>query len=447
MSIENDLTMKRKSLFWLILFLGVNVSVFAQKKTILEGFIKYGNTQQITLFTIENGKLKECETAMVKQDRSYNFTFVPERPGFYALGDKQKNFPIYMKGGEKIQLNLYKDGVVFMGKNTKENKALYQWEKYLNDMRAMSGKEITYKEFFPWLTKFVTKIDSLKGVLTSGNRVFDKLLHRKMDYDVDYYAIMFLMSPRSLQPQRSDWPAFYDTILSDEKFATDELLSLPGGANILMTYYNFTYRIDAPKKGEEAFHNASLRGEVLLYVFSIRAKYYSEYEDFIKENGNILTENQKERAKIIAAKLYPSLVGKKGNFTYPDVNGKEVSLSDFEGKVVVVDVWTTTCGACFAQYVYLTKLVEELQGKDVVFVGISLDREKDKQKWMNVVKEKYLEGIQLYASDQSQFAKDYNITGVPRFIVFDKKGCVVKEEAPRPSDPLLKEIIETELKK
>ena len=108
---------------------------------------------------------------------------------------------------------------------------------------------------------------------------------------------------------------------------------------------------------------------------------------------------------------------------------------------------TTTCGACFAQYVYLTKLVEELQGKDVVFIGISLDRKKDKQKWMDVVKEKHLEGIQLYASDQSQFAKDYNITGVPRFIVFDKKGCVVKEEAPRPSDPLLKEIIETELKK
>ena len=147
----------------------------------------------------------------------------------------------------------------------------------------------------------------------------------------------------------------------------------------------------------------------------------------------------------MAAKLHPSFVGRKGNFTYPDVSGKDVSLSDFEGKVVVVDVWTTTCGACFAQHVYLSKLEEEIQSKDVVFIGISLD--KDQQKWMNVVKEKGLDGIQLYASDKSQFAKDYNITGVPRFIVFDKKGCVVKEEAPRPSDPRLKEMIEAELKK
>ena len=58
-----------------------------------------------------------------------------------------------------------------------------------------------------------------------------------------------------------------------------------------------------------------------------------------------------------------------------------------------------------------------------------------------------MEGIQLHAGDQSQFAKDYHIIGVPRFVVFDKKGCDVMEEAPRPTDPRLKKIIESELQK
>ena len=67
-----------------------------------------------------------------------------------------------------------------------------------------------------------------------------------------------------------------------------------------------------------------------------------------------MTEDQKERAKQIATKLYPSLAGQPArNFTYTDVNGEKVSLSDFKGKVVVVDVWTMTCGACLAQHIYL----------------------------------------------------------------------------------------------
>ena len=433
--------MKKESL--LLLLLCVNMIVFAQKKTSLEGFVKCKKMPQVTLFAIENGKEKECVTTMVKQDSSYQLTFILEKPGFYVIGNKRKNFPVYVKGGEKIHVDLFEHEAVLRGKKTRENKALYQWEKYVNDLRAMSGREVTYKKFFPWLTKFVTKIDSLKSVIKSGNPVFDELLYKKMDYDVDYYAMIFLMS--SKRPPRSDWPGYYDTILADEKFASNELLLLPKGLDILIMYYNYTYEIDAPNEGEAFFSNPRLRGELLLYLFSVRAKYYSDYDEFILKNSKMLTEYQKERAKVVAVKLHPSLVGQKGNFTYPDVNGKEVSLSDFEGKVVVVDVWTTTCGACFAQYFYLNKLEKEVQGKEVVFIGISLD--KDRQKWMNVVKEKGLDGIQLYASDKSQFAKDYNITGVPRFIVFDKKGCVVKEEAPRPSDPRLKEMIEAELKK
>lgn len=435
--------MKKKRLSVLLLLLCVNIVVFAQKKTVLEGFAKYKNASQITLFAIENGKVKECVTTSVKQDNSYQMTFVPEKPGFYVIGNKQKNHPIYIKGGEKIHLDLFRNEVVLKGKNTRENRALYQWEKYVKDLRVMSGKRVAHEDFFPCLTKFVAKIDSVKKAIKSGNPVFDELFYKKIDYDVDYCAMMFLLSSR--KPPRSDWPAYYDIILADEKFISDELLLLPEGLSTLIMYYNYTYYVDVPKEGEAFFTNTRLRGELLLYLFSIRARYYSDYEEFISENSKILTEEQKERAKVMAAKLHPSFVGRKGNFTYPDVSGKDVSLSDFEGKVVVVDVWRTTCGACFAQHVYLSKLEEEIQSKDVVFIGISLD--KDQQKWMNVVKEKGLDGIQLYASDKSQFAKDYNITGVPRFIVFDKKGCVVKEEAPRPSDPRLKEMIEAELKK
>lgn len=49
--------------------------------------------------------------------------------------------------------------------------------------------------------------------------------------------------------------------------------------------------------------------------------------------------------------------------------------------------------------------------------------------------------------DGARIARDYEIKGIPRFMLFDKKGNVVTENAPRPSNPMLKKMIEEELKK
>lgn len=55
--------------------------------------------------------------------------------------------------------------------------------------------------------------------------------------------------------------------------------------------------------------------------------------------------------------------------------------------------------------------------------------------------------VQLFASGWSDIAKVYEIKGIPRFMVFGKDGKIVNTDAPRPSDPELKELIDTELKK
>lgn len=88
-----------------------------------------------------------------------------------------------------------------------------------------------------------------------------------------------------------------------------------------------------------------------------------------------------------------------------------------------------------------------MYGTDVVFIGVSVDEAKDKQKWLDFVEKEELKGVQLLASGWSKITKDYKITGIPRFMVFDRKGNVVTVDAPRPSDPALKKMLEEELKK
>ena len=231
--------MKKISL--LLWVLCTSVTLFAQKSTTVKGFVKHKRTPEITLFEVENGDMKVCATATMGRDSSYSFTFVPKKTGFYAVGDRRMSFPIYVKGGEEINIDLLEKKAMLTGKNTKENQALYQWEDFANNIRYQSivtmVAQTTYKEFFPEFTQFITKIDSIKGAIKSGDPKFDELIRKKIDYDVDYYAMMFLMTPRTAHPQRSDWPTYYDSILSEEKFSSDDLLLFPTGFDLLIMYF------------------------------------------------------------------------------------------------------------------------------------------------------------------------------------------------------------------
>ena len=88
-----------------------------------------------------------------------------------------------------------------------------------------------------------------------------------------------------------------------------------------------------------------------------------------------------------------------------------------------------------------------MKGKNVVFIGVSLDEAKNRDKWKKFLTDEQLPGIQLFAGPNSKITKDYKITGIPRFMVFDRDGKVVEANAPRPSDPALKALLQQVLDK
>lgn len=131
------------------------------------------------------------------------------------------------------------------------------------------------------------------------------------------------------------------------------------------------------------------------------------------------------------------------DFNYPDIEGNEISLTSFKGDLVYVDVWATWCGPCKAEIPSLQKLETDYHGKDITFMSVSVDT--DKEAWEKMVAEKELGGVQLWADGWSKITKDYAIVGIPRFLLFDAKGNVISTNAPRPSSDEIRELLEVNL--
>ena len=163
----------------------------------------------------------------------------------------------------------------------------------------------------------------------------------------------------------------------------------------------------------------------------------------IAQEGMMLTQyyNQKAAAKKVEGTLAPS-------FDYENHKGGKTKLEDLRGKYVYIDVWATWCGPCRAEIPHLKKVEEKYHGKNIEFVSISVDVDKDHEKWQKFVVDKQLGGIQLFADKNwnSDFIKAFGINAIPRFLLIDPTGKVVKADAPRPSSNTLVELLDTLVK-
>lgn len=168
--------------------------------------------------------------------------------------------------------------------------------------------------------------------------------------------------------------------------------------------------------------------------------FISSEKEHIAQFEKDIQEQHQEQLNINAA-LSPGMASPQ--FTdYVNYKGGKSSLADFKGKYVYIDVWATWCIPCIYEMPYMIEVEKEYEGKNIHFIGLSIDRKKDEDKWRKMIVDKELLGTQLLADNEidSQFIQDYYIQGIPRFILLDPQGNIVTYDAPRPSEPRLKEL-------
>ncbi len=112
------------------------------------------------------------------------------------------------------------------------------------------------------------------------------------------------------------------------------------------------------------------------------------------------------------------------NFSLKDVlQGKEYSLSQFRGKVVVINFFTFFCGPCREEMPDLNKLNNELKGRGLVTLGIALSSDPTQIRFL--VKQLGLEYPVLTGNDKVSDAYG-SIAVVPTTVIIDKQGNIAQ---------------------
>lgn len=117
------------------------------------------------------------------------------------------------------------------------------------------------------------------------------------------------------------------------------------------------------------------------------------------------------------------------DFTLEGIDGKQVSLSDFRGKWVILDFWGSWCPWCIKGFPALKEAYKEYAGK-VEVIGIDCGDTKDV--WKDAVAKYELPWVQVYNPRESGLTDQYGIQGFPTKFIIDPQGnianCTVGED-------------------
>tara|TARA_B100001057_G_C22555328_1_gene835070 strand:+ start:309 stop:818 length:510 start_codon:yes stop_codon:yes gene_type:complete len=109
------------------------------------------------------------------------------------------------------------------------------------------------------------------------------------------------------------------------------------------------------------------------------------------------------------------------NITFFDLNKKTIKLTDYRGKLVLLNFWATWCAPCKEEMPSLDTLKANPALDNIEIFPINMGKENLK-KSKEFFKDLDIKNLNIYLDNVSTLAKDFNLRGLPTTILFNKNG-------------------------
>lgn len=438
--------------------------------TTINGTIQ-GLQNQYILIKNELPEFIEPDTIQLDENGSFMYTIKIDKPAYYGVLIGRDLIQLYLRPNDtlniKAPLEQLLDKLQFSGKSAIYNN--YLLKSYKHEQRIQSS---IYKFFNAPENLVVSRLDSLREM---DYKKIESFSSNFLNLDAYFVKIEKARALYSWALNRTIYPKYFDyvfgkngatlsqnysTYLSELDLNDSSLLVIPQFRRFLNNYFvDKLTELEKESSNEEMANLSSRILKVQDYFVSTKIRDFMCFElvkNQIKYFGNRDADTiLNSFGSICKNKKYIQFIENKfgewnhlnrgkiaEDFTFINQRGDSISLSNFKGKYVLIDVWATWCRPCLDQIPQLEDLVKKFSGRNIVFLSISVDQ--DKQVWNKMVQEKKLKGYQLYAGRSDVLKDFYKVSGIPRFILIGKNGEIVESNCVSPNENLDKYISKLE---
>lgn len=433
---------------WFFCLLLLQVSLINSQK--LQFNIANDTINNKLLITSVNDEV--LETIVIKEDK-FEVTSLNLESGYYLLKKNDNPVVLYLKKDDDLTIsydasNFYKS-IIFTGKGSDRNSYLLSKQ---TDLLNNKGRLTHFykKKFYSGSEQdYVKRLDAYYkdrfGSLFSSRlgKDFENEEMKDLQYAYSLDLLKFADAKKkydfldSVTPSRSlTEPLTYihfDNQQLYDKYPSYKALSI-------LKWKKDIEKEESYLMMEDIFggiRNKNLQQAVLESLYESLSKedlqQSKKYYKLIKNNASTLTLLSKAKAKYDVIRQVEAEKN-LSNFKYIDTDGLSVQLSEYTGKYIVVNVWSTICKNCSKDFEKIAKYKDKYKGYNIEFVSIALDKKDKFDTWLSILKENNIEENQLFFDgSKSKFINAYDVKSIPSFLLISLKGEVINDEKTRSS--------------
>ena len=402
---------------------------------------------------------------------------------------EELSIPILVAPGNTIKIEIDKSKirkpVTFVGANAKKNNDFFYLFKAISEFNILPDSLEHYLNSYSpeeYKSKIISHGNSLSSFLNtySKNNVLDEYLVEWFETFIQYRTLNYLIFPYNYRWKEFNVKNDYWNFLDKNLINNEKAVNCSEYYKFAVYYSTYLYNIEGifsavkiyQGKDWNNYYNISIdsfaaKGNGLMYDILIAKLLHRFMKDDNKSLEDMSTqindriENQfiKDLIHSEQSNFYHKLETRKltDNINIYDYRQETKSpdllrmlTSKYKGKVIYVDSWASWCGPCIKEMPHSVHLQEDYANKDVVFVYLCHPDNYENDRAESIILENQIPGEHYLMNPQLARPIYYIFRRggrVPSYLLINKYGEVVDNDAPRPSSKEIRSKLNELLKK